>query len=46
MTEAPGLYLRLTVFDNLEYSAGLYGVSSRDSRDCTIRRRDQLAGGH
>src|SRR5689334_10188376 len=32
MTEAPGLYLRLTVFDNLEYFAGLYGISSRDAR--------------
>jgi ABC-type Na+ transport system ATPase subunit NatA len=33
MTETPGLYLRLTVFDNLEYFAGLYGIPSRDARD-------------
>src|SRR5438552_7735611 len=26
MPESPGLYLRLTVYDNLEYFAGLYGV--------------------
>jgi ABC-2 type transport system ATP-binding protein len=30
MTESPGLYLRLTVFDNLEYFAGLYGIPPRD----------------
>jgi len=27
MPEAPGLYLRLTVFDNLEYFAGLHGIT-------------------
>src|SRR5437588_8482499 len=32
MTETPGLYLRLTVFDNLEYFAGLYGIPRRDAR--------------
>jgi ABC-2 type transport system ATP-binding protein len=32
MTETAGLYLRLTVFDNLEYFAGLYGITSRDAR--------------
>jgi ABC-2 type transport system ATP-binding protein len=32
MTETPGLYLRLTVFDNLEYFAGLYGIPPRDAR--------------
>jgi ABC-2 type transport system ATP-binding protein len=32
MTESPGLYLRLTVYDNLEYFAGLYGISPRDVR--------------
>jgi ABC-2 type transport system ATP-binding protein len=32
MTESPGLYLRLTVFDNLEYFAGLYGIRSGDVR--------------
>jgi len=30
MPEAPGLYLRLTVFENLEFFAGLYGV--RDAK--------------
>ena len=33
MTETPGLYLRLTVFDNLEYFAGLYGIASNDVRE-------------
>ena len=32
MPETPGLYLRLTVYDNLEYFAGLYGISRRDAR--------------
>src|SRR6266542_2390337 len=32
MTETPGFYLRLTVFDNLEYFAGLYGIRPRDAR--------------
>ncbi len=32
MTETPGLYLRLTVFDNLEYFAGLYGIPSTQTR--------------
>jgi ABC-2 type transport system ATP-binding protein len=31
MPETPGLYLRLTVYDNLEYFAGLYGISRRDA---------------
>jgi ABC-2 type transport system ATP-binding protein len=31
MTEVPGLYLRLTVNENLEFFAGLYGY--RDARD-------------
>jgi ABC-2 type transport system ATP-binding protein len=30
MTETPGLYLRLTVFDNLEYFARLYGIASTE----------------
>ena len=30
MTETPGLYLRLTVRDNLEYFAGLYGIPRRN----------------
>jgi ABC-2 type transport system ATP-binding protein len=32
MTENPGLYTRLTVYDNLEYFAGLYGVDRGDAR--------------
>ncbi len=33
MTEDPGLYLRLTVNDNLEYFAGLYGVPRSRARE-------------
>jgi ABC-2 type transport system ATP-binding protein len=29
MTENPGLYLRLTLYDNLEFFAGLYGIPPR-----------------
>jgi len=32
MPEAPGLYLRLTVAENLEYFAGLYGLHHAESR--------------
>ncbi len=32
MPEAPGLYLRLTVTENLEYFAGLYGLHQPGSR--------------
>ena len=32
MPETPGLYLRLTVYDNLEYFAGLYGIPPRAAR--------------
>jgi ABC-2 type transport system ATP-binding protein len=42
MTETPGLYLRLTVFDNLEYFAGLYGVPSRDARDRILAALDAV----
>jgi ABC-2 type transport system ATP-binding protein len=38
MPEAPGLYLRLTVTENLEFFADLYGL-----RDATSRIRDALA---
>jgi len=33
MPESTGLYLRLTVYDNLEYFAGLYGIPRRAARD-------------
>jgi ABC-2 type transport system ATP-binding protein len=42
MTETPGLYLRLTVFDNLEYFAGLYGIPSRDARDRILAALDAV----
>ena len=32
MPESPGLYLRLTVYDNLEYFAGLYGVARPETK--------------
>jgi ABC-2 type transport system ATP-binding protein len=32
MTETPGLYQRLTVYDNLDYFAGLYGIPRRDAK--------------
>ncbi len=32
MTETPGLYTRLTVYDNLDYFAGLYGIPRREAR--------------
>ncbi len=54
MPETPGLYLRLTVYDNLEYFAGLYGlplaarskriVDALDHVGMASRARD-LAGG-
>jgi ABC-2 type transport system ATP-binding protein len=48
MTETPGLYLRLTVFDNLEYFAGLYGIPSRDARGRILAALDAvgMAGRH
>ena len=42
MTETPGLYLRLTVFDNLEYFAGLYGIPSRDTRTRILAALDAV----
>ena len=32
MPENPGLYLRLTVYDNLEYFAGLFGIPADQAR--------------
>ena len=48
MTETPGLYLRLTVFDNLEYFAGLYGVPSAEARARIMAALDAvgMAGRH
>jgi ABC-2 type transport system ATP-binding protein len=52
MPEAPGLYLRLTVTENLEYFAGLYGLRTPGSRihDALeavnlVDRADDLCGG-
>jgi ABC-2 type transport system ATP-binding protein len=42
MTESPGLYLRLTVYDNLEYFAGLYGMARRASRDRIMSALDAV----
>jgi ABC-2 type transport system ATP-binding protein len=42
MTETPGLYLRLTVYDNLEYFAGLYGIPSRSARDRILAALDAV----
>src|SRR5262245_42493348 len=48
MTETAGLYLRLTVFDNLEYFAGLYGMPSREARERILASLDAvgMAGRH
>ena len=42
MTEVPGLYLRLTVYDNLEYFAGLYGMTRRGSKDRIMASLDAV----
>jgi ABC-2 type transport system ATP-binding protein len=42
MTEAPGLYLRLTVFDNLEYFAGLYGIAPHAVRGRILASLDAV----
>jgi ABC-2 type transport system ATP-binding protein len=42
MTETPGLYLRLTVFDNLEYFAGLYGIPSAQVRPRILSALDAV----
>jgi ABC-2 type transport system ATP-binding protein len=42
MPENPGLYLRLTVRDNLEYFAGLYGVPPARVRDRILSSLDAV----
>ncbi len=37
MPETPGLYLRLTVRDNLEFFAGLYGLSSPEAHSRIVQ---------
>jgi ABC-2 type transport system ATP-binding protein len=48
MTETAGLYLRLTVYDNLEYFAGLYGMPPRQARERILASLDAvgMAGRH
>jgi ABC-2 type transport system ATP-binding protein len=48
MTETPGLYLRLTLFDNLEYFAGLYSIAQRHVRGRILAALEAvgLAGRH
>ncbi len=54
VTETPGLYLKLSVYENLEYFAGLYGLGTAAARQRIIEalhsvdlaeRRDDLAAG-
>jgi len=42
MTESPGLYLRLTVYDNLEYVAGLYGYTRQAARERIMNALDAV----
>jgi ABC-2 type transport system ATP-binding protein len=42
MPEAPGLYLKLTLYDNLEYFAGLYGVDRGQIRERIMRALDAV----
>jgi ABC-2 type transport system ATP-binding protein len=42
MPETPGLYLRLTVYDNLEYFAGLYGVPRAETRTRIMQALDTV----
>ena len=44
MPENPGLYLRLTVAENLEYFAGLYGITDPKKRILQALRAVNLAG--
>jgi len=42
MPENPGMYLRLTVYDNLEYFAGLYGVPRGQMRERILSSLDTV----
>ncbi|HXY73521.1 MAG TPA: ABC transporter ATP-binding protein [Actinomycetota bacterium] len=42
MPENPGMYLRLTVYDNLEYFAGLYGVPRAQVRERILSSLDTV----
>jgi ABC-2 type transport system ATP-binding protein len=42
MPENPGLYLRLSVYDNLEYFAGLYGIPPRAARQRIMSALDAV----
>ena len=42
MPENPGMYLRLTVFDNLEYFAGLYGIPRAKARERILSSLDTV----
>jgi ABC-2 type transport system ATP-binding protein len=46
MTENPGLYLRLTVHDNLEYFAGLYGLDGAAARQRIADSLEAVEMGH
>jgi len=42
MPENPGMYLRLTVYDNLEYFAGLYGIPRAKARERILASLDTV----
>jgi ABC-2 type transport system ATP-binding protein len=42
MPESPGLYLRLTVYDNLEYFSGLYGIPRAQTKDRVMHALDTV----
>jgi ABC-2 type transport system ATP-binding protein len=46
MTENPGLYLRLTVHDNLEYFSGLYGLDGASARQRIVDALETVEMGH
>ncbi|HEY1331164.1 MAG TPA: ABC transporter ATP-binding protein [Actinomycetota bacterium] len=45
MPENPGMYLRLTVYDNLEYFAGLYGIPRAQMRERILSSLDTVGMG-